>query len=136
MTKQPPTDEQRLVHRFERAQDEAPLSESEAREVLGGLGIDVDGEFKRMMAALEEREEAARRQQLADADAGYRQLLAEPRKPVRRRTPTENRVRYRELQARYPDASAHHHDLTHVSDGDLASLVEQLEALEDDAEKE
>lgn len=136
MIKQPPTDEQRLVLRFERARDEAPLSEAEAREVLGELGIDVDGEFKRMMAGLEEREESARRGRLAEADASYRQLLVAPRKPVRRRTPTENRARCRELQARYPDASTHHHDLTHISDDDLASLVEQLEALEDDAGEE
>lgn len=136
MTKQPPTDEQRLVLRFERARDEAPLSELEAREVLEELGIDVDGEFKRMMAGLQEREEETRRQRLAEADASYRQLLAAPRKPVRRRTPAENRTRIREIQAHYPDASAHHHDLTHMSDDDLASLVEQLEALEDDAGEE
>lgn len=136
MTKQPPTDAQRLVFRFERARDEAPLSESEARDVLDELGIDVDGEFKRMMAGLQEREETARRQRLADADNSYRQLLAEPRKPGRRRTPTEDRARVRELQARHPEMSAHHHDLTHMSDEDLASLVEHLEALEDDEGEE
>lgn len=136
MTKQPPTDEQRLVLRFERARDEAPLSEAEAREALGEMGIDVDGEFKRMLAGLHEREEAARRQRLVEAEASHRRFVAEPRKPTRHRTPAENRARVRELQARYPDASAHHHDLTHMSDDDLASLVGELEALEDDAEEE
>lgn len=133
MTRKPPTDEQRFVLRFERARDESPVSESEAREMLGDLGIDVDQEFKQMMAGLQFREDAARRQRLADADASYQQLLNEPRKPVRRRTIAENRVRLQELQSRYPDASAHHHDLTYMSEDDLASLVEQLEALEDDA---
>lgn len=58
MTKQPSTDEQRLILRFERARDEAPMSEAEAKEFLGEIGVDVDAEFKLLMKNVGAREEA------------------------------------------------------------------------------
>ncbi|MCE9580091.1 MAG: hypothetical protein K8W52_43650 [Deltaproteobacteria bacterium] len=136
MTKQPLTDEQRLILRFERARDEAPMSEPEARALLGEVGVDVDAEFKLLMEHVRDRDETARLEMLANAEVAYRQALSQPRMPARRRSRTENQAAVRSMQARHPRLSAHHHDLTHMSDDDLASLVEQLEELEAGATEE
>lgn len=136
MTKQPPTDEQRLILRFERARDEAPMSEAEAREFLGELGVDVDAEFKLLMKHIGAQEEADRLQKLADAEADYQRHQVRRRRPSERRSRPENQARIRAQQARHPELSAHHHDLTHMSDDDLASLADQLEELEADAGEE
>jgi acyl-CoA thioesterase len=136
MTKQPPTDEQRLILRFERARDEAPMSEAEAREFLGELGVDVDAEFRLLMKNVTAQEEADRLQELADAEAEYQRHQVRPKGPTHRRSRPENQARIRAQQARHPELSAHHHDLTHMSDDDLASLADQLEELEADAGEE
>lgn len=46
------TDARRLVLRFERARDEDPISESDARGFIGDLGIDADAEFMRMLDSI------------------------------------------------------------------------------------
>ena len=136
MTKKPPTDEQRLISRFGRARDEAPMSEAEAKEFLNELGIDADAEFKLLLENVGAREEVAARQLLADAEAQYRQLQSRAKSTGKRRSRSENQAWIRAQQQRHPELSAHHHDLTHMSDDDLASLVEQLEELEGDAGEE
>lgn len=68
---QPPTDEQRLILRFVRARDEAPMSEAETRESLGEFGVDVDAEFKILMKSVAAQEESDRLQESAPGHADH-----------------------------------------------------------------
>ncbi len=135
MTKKQPTDEQRFLLRFEQAREEGPMSEREAREALGEIGVDPDAEFALLMQNIRAQDEAKRVQRLAEAETAYRERQARPRVPAPLRSRSENLAWVQAARHRHPEMSAHHHDLTHMSDDDLASLVEQLEELEADAEE-
>ncbi len=136
MPKPPLSHEQRLVLRFEEATDESPLSEKEARELLAADGVDVDAEFAILVTDVKQRAEDARRAEMHGAAADWQQFRDRRKPTLRARSREENLARVQVLRTKRPELTVQHRDLTHVSDDDLASLVEQLEELAADDREE
>lgn len=141
MDKKSPTPEQRLLGRLDRASDEAQLSEADAKALLKEDGVDIEAEKKLFATQLAERQrverkkreelqEAERKSRLAAAENAYRESVGRQRAVGPRRTREENMAIVRALQQRHTELTAHHHDLRHMSDDDLQSLVDQLNELE------
>lgn len=123
-----------MLARLERARDDASLSETEAREMLEEDGIDVDAEFKLLLEGIATRHETERRKHLTDAEHAYR-LLDSSTRPAPTRNRIENMARIGAHQRRHPELTANFHDLTHMSDHDLQTLVEELDELAGDGEE-
>lgn len=136
MSKKTPTKEQRTLARLDRARDDASLSEAEARELLKEDGVDVDAEYKLLLEGLATRNETERKQQLADAENAYRALGSGSAKTTTTRSRNDNLTRIRGHQQRHPELTASFRDLTHMSDGDLQTLVDELDELTGDGEEE
>jgi hypothetical protein len=113
------------------------LSETEARELLKEDGVDVDAEYKLLLEGLATRNETERKQLLADADNAYRALdSGTAKKTTTTRSRNDNLARVRGHQQRHPQLTASFRDLTHMSDDDLQSLVDELDELTGDGEEE
>ncbi len=142
MVKKSPTDEQRLLGRLDRGRDEAPLSEDEAKAMLTEDGVDVEAEFKLFAEKLVERQEAERKSRLDQQEAERKSRFAAAERAYHEsasrnrvsspRSRAENLALVRSHQERHPELTAHHHQLRHMSDDDLQSLVDQLNELEGD----
>lgn len=136
MTKKAPTKGQRTLARLDRGRDEASLSEAEAREMLKEEGVDVETEYKLLLESLATRSEAERKQRLIDAENAYRALDFSSTKATARRSRSDNLNRIRVHQQLHPQLTASFRDLSHMSDADLQSLVDEVDELTGDGQKE
>lgn len=121
--------EDSLLERFERLDDEVPITDEEARSVLAASGIDPDKSMKRLLSKLDRLSAKERHERFARAEIARRQELARLDNARDDRSHGELIAQLHLLQHQHPSLSAQFRNFESMNDGELRSLVAEIEEL-------
>ncbi len=127
-----PKADESVVERFERLDDEVPLSEMEAKAILDEAGIDPHASLKKLFSKLDQIAAQEREQRFAKAEIAHRKELG----ALARREAANDRKGRPELLAQvhlyrqqHPTLSAQFRNFESMNDDDLRSLLAEVEEL-------
>ena len=130
--KSPDQPRRNLYEALERMEQEIPLLPEEQDKLLREANYDVDAGLKEVTAMFDQADVDAKRARLATDAARNLAEFGKAAVTAVRRTRDENLARIRELLARLPEGTpqlAYFRNFESAPDGDLDSLVADLEAL-------
>ena len=123
-----------LLDRFDRLDEQVPVDDQEADQIIADLGIDVDASLHRLMVRVNEAEAQLRQEEYAEVASKRQVALTKLQQSRPPRTRAALLARIAELQSGPSRPQAFYKNLESVPDDDLASLVAELEELSADNE--
>ncbi len=129
MTKPGSKDDWSFIERFERLDDEVPITDEEAKGVLAEAGIDPVASMKRLFESIDADEAEERRARFAKAEVARQQELTRLEHRHANLSGPELRQQLDIYRTGYPELRANFRNFEGANDDELRSLLAEIEEL-------
>jgi len=127
MTK--PKTDRPFAERFEKIDDQVPMTKEEAKAILAEAGVDPTAGKKRLFAELEAIEADERQKRFARAEVSYQRDVSHISTGQADRARPEMLAQLDMYRASNPGLSTHFRDFKGANDEELRSLLAEIEEL-------
>lgn len=125
-----------LVSRFERLDDEVPITDEEAKTILADAGLDPSESLKRLFSKLDAAAAEERHERFAKAEVARSRDLQRLRTSEATASRPELLAQLSLWRTQHPSLSAQFRNFESMSDDELHSLLVEIEELLRRAEEE
>jgi hypothetical protein len=122
-------DDRSLIERFEKLDDEVPISDDEAKAILAESGIDPKASLARLFQSIDAVEAKERQQRFARAEIGRDEELSRLEQRYAHLSGPQLRQQLTLLQSRHPELRANFRNFERANDDELRSLLVEIEEL-------